>query len=142
MAITGINGAAEVMYASGRTAKKSPCTDFGERAGQTPRTDFGERAGQTPCTDFGEQIGRAAGADFDRRTAGEEKKEEKKKSDTHIITKPDGSRYLVVTENIGGMKVTAMSIKLSDIPMMSERPDVAGEREIQAQTLQGEETGI
>ncbi len=129
MAITGINGAAAIMYASGRTAKKSPCTDFGERVGQTP------------CTDFGEQIGRAAGADFDRRTAGDEKKEEKKKSDTHIITKPDGSRYLVVTENIGGMKVTAMSIKLSDIPMMPERPDAAGEREIQAQTLQGEETG-
>ena len=41
----------------------------------------------------------------------EDKDDKKRKSE--IVVRPDGTRYLVISEVIAGMKVTVMSIKLS-----------------------------
>ncbi len=44
--------------------------------------------------------------------SGDEDKDDKKRK-SEIVVRPDGTRYLVISEVIAGMKVTVMSIKLS-----------------------------
>lgn len=59
---------------------------------------------------------------IDEKTTHKNKKEEAK-TDTEIIVKPDGSRVLIVTTDIGGMKTT-MSLEISkptDMPNESNQ---------------------
>ena len=49
---------------------------------------------------------------LEKETPDEPKEEEEAKSDSDIIVKPDGSRVLVMTMTLGGMK-TSMSLEIS-----------------------------
>lgn len=55
----------------------------------------------------------------ERETPKEPKEEEEAKSDSDIIVKPDGSRVLVMTMTLGGMK-TSMSLEISDPTAMAD----------------------
>lgn len=60
---------------------------------------------------------------FESMSGDDDKNDKKRKSE--IIVKPDGSRYLVISEVIGGMKVTVMSVKLTESDeLMQETPDL------------------
>ncbi len=48
-------------------------------------------------------------------------------TDTDIIVKPDGSRVLVVTVNVGGMKTT-MSLEISEPTEMSNDCNIKSDR--------------
>lgn len=59
---------------------------------------------------------------FESMSADDEKDDKKRKSE--IVVKPDGTRYLVMSEVIGGMKVTVMSVRLNDPDeLMQNTPD-------------------
>lgn len=45
--------------------------------------------------------------------SGDEDKDDRKRK-SEIVIKPDGTRYLVISEVIGGMKVVVMNVKLTD----------------------------
>ncbi|MCM1536991.1 MAG: hypothetical protein NC254_01190 [bacterium] len=59
--------------------------------------------------------------------------EEDKKRKSEIIVRPDGSRYLVISEVIGGMKVTVLSIKLTKPEeLMQKASDMENSAAVQA----------
>lgn len=60
---------------------------------------------------------------FESMSGDDDKNDKKRKSE--IIVKPDGTRYLVISEVIGGMKVTVMSVKLTEADeLMQGAPDL------------------
>ncbi|MCM1102928.1 MAG: hypothetical protein NC409_02380 [Clostridium sp.] len=64
--------------------------------------------------------------------------EDDKKRKSEIIVKPDGSRYLVISEVIGGMKVTVLSIKLTKPEeLMQKVSDMESSAAVQALSKTG-----
>lgn len=60
---------------------------------------------------------------FESMSGDDDKDDKKRKSE--IVVKPDGTRYLVISEVISGMKVTVMSLKLTDPDeLLSDKPDM------------------
>ena len=60
--------------------------------------------------------------------------EDDKKRKSEVIVKPDGTRYLVISEVIGGMKITVMSVKLTEPDeLFHNTPDL--ENSVAAETL-------
>lgn len=66
----------------------------------------------TVSQSFAEEMKEAKETKKAEKTEDEERTQEKSKSDTEIITRPDGSKVLMITNQIGGMQ-TVTSIKLS-----------------------------
>lgn len=60
---------------------------------------------------------------FESMLGDEDDDDKRRKSE--IIVKPDGTRYLVISEVIGGMKVTVMSVKLTEADeLLQDTPDL------------------
>lgn len=60
---------------------------------------------------------------FESMSGDDDKDDKKRKSE--IVVKPDGTRYLVISEVISGMKVTVMSLKLTDPDeLLNDKPDM------------------
>lgn len=60
---------------------------------------------------------------FDSMSGDDDKDDKKRKSE--IVVKPDGTRYLVISEVISGMKITVMSLKLTDPDeLLNNKPDM------------------
>lgn len=60
---------------------------------------------------------------FESMSGDDDKDDKKRKSE--IVVKPDGTRYLVISEVISGMKVTVMSLKLTEPDeLLNNKPDM------------------
>lgn len=69
-----------------------------------------------------------SGADSEKKYKDSKEEAEKSTTDTDIVVRPDGSRVLVMTTNIGNM-TTSVSLKISDPTAMPNESPVTDRTE-------------